>query len=91
MGVCYQCGMKFPEGKIGRTEECASCRRPLHACRNCIFYDTAASHQCREDAAEPVTDKESANFCDYFRPENREKEKADSADDARRRFDSLFR
>lgn len=91
MGVCYQCGMKFPEEQIGRTEECRSCGRPLHACRNCAFYDTAVSRHCREEAAEPVTDKECANFCEYFRFGNREEKRADATGEARRRFDALFR
>jgi hypothetical protein len=33
----------------------------------CEFYDTSVAKSCREPVAEEVTDKERANFCDYFR------------------------
>lgn len=90
MSVCYHCGEILPEGKIGRTWECRRCGRPLHVCRNCLYYDVSVSGRCREDAAETVSDKERANFCDYFRPGEIAFQKAEPADETRRRFDSLF-
>lgn len=53
---------------LGRTEECASCRSPLHVCRLCGFHDRSRPKQCREDDAEEVREKERPNFCDYFKP-----------------------
>ncbi len=33
---------------------------------NCTFYDLRAAHQCRDGRAEPVDQKDQANFCEYF-------------------------
>jgi hypothetical protein len=32
----------------------------------CKFYDAKVYNECRETNADRVTDKEKANFCDYF-------------------------
>ncbi|MCC6202961.1 MAG: hypothetical protein IT494_08140 [Gammaproteobacteria bacterium] len=66
---CWKCGAAvaaFPP--IERADICASCRADLHACRLCRWFDTAAANSCREPIADPVTDKERANFCGYFQP-----------------------
>jgi len=34
----------------------------------CIFFDPAVAKQCREDDAEEVREKERANFCEWFKP-----------------------
>lgn len=67
---CWHCGTHLDAIPlpIGRREECPHCSSSLHVCRMCDFYDTAASKRCREPMADEVTDKERANFCDYFRP-----------------------
>jgi hypothetical protein len=39
----------------------------VRVCRNCEFFSPGAYNDCREPSAERVVDKESANFCDYFR------------------------
>jgi hypothetical protein len=33
-----------------------------------VEYDTSVAKHCREPTAEEVRDKESANFCDHFKP-----------------------
>jgi hypothetical protein len=35
-------------------------------CRNCSFFAPGSHNDCREPGAEPVTDKERANFCEFF-------------------------
>lgn len=67
---CWYCGeiltgIPLP---IGRREECPHCTASLHVCRLCEFYDRGVSKDCREPVADEVSDKEAANFCDYFRP-----------------------
>ena len=52
---------------LRRRDECPACSADLHVCRLCEFYDTSVAKSCREPVAEEVTDKERANFCDYFR------------------------
>lgn len=67
---CYRCGavlsgLPLP---LSRREECPSCRAELHVCRMCVHYAPRLARACDEDDAPDVRDKESANFCDYFRP-----------------------
>ncbi len=66
--ACWKCGASLAELPLplGRREACPSCGADLHVCRMCRFYDTRVSRACREPVAEPVTDKERANFCGYF-------------------------
>jgi hypothetical protein len=33
----------------------------------CHFYDVKAYNECKEPMADRITDKEKANFCDYFK------------------------
>jgi len=66
---CWKCGhalddMPMP---LRRRDECPACGVDLHVCRMCEFYSTSVAKSCREPVAEEVTDKERANFCDYFR------------------------
>lgn len=91
---CYACGHRFePPSPLTRRDECPSCGRDLHCCRNCRFYDPAVNNQCREPQAEWVADREKANFCDYFQPASRDVVTAPTAPaaDARARFNALFR
>ena len=65
---CWKCGhalvdMPMP---LRRRDECPACDSDLHVCRMCEFYDTSVAKSCREPVAEEVSDKERANFCDYF-------------------------
>lgn len=68
--VCWKCGGSLAEFILpfGRAEYCRACRAELHVCRMCRFYDTTKAKQCAEPVAEPVTNKERANFCGYFEP-----------------------
>lgn len=66
-GTCHKCGTKLSfEGVVGRREECPGCSESVHACLNCEFYDEKSYNECRETSADPVKDKLSSNFCDYF-------------------------
>ncbi|MFD2230444.1 hypothetical protein [Alkalimarinus sediminis] len=67
---CWKCGAPL-EGLImplSRREECKNCGADQHACKLCKEYNPTISRSCEEDRAEDVSDKESANFCDYFSP-----------------------
>jgi hypothetical protein len=33
---------------------------------NCVSYDARAAYQCRDRRADPVLEKASGNFCEYF-------------------------
>lgn len=90
---CWHCGTPLQDIPlpIGRREECPHCSSSLHVCRMCEFYDVSAAKQCREPMADEVTDKEAANFCDYFRPRYGLTAAADpDAADARAKLAALF-
>ncbi len=93
---CYGCGAEIQVAeKIFRQDTCSACRRPLHVCKNCAFYDPKAYHDCRETQAEWVREKEAANFCDYFRPAETGPaaggRTASRSDEVRKRLDDLFK
>lgn len=95
---CYFCGHGF-ERTIYRNTLCPQCDGDLKICRNCEFYDETADKQCHEPNAEPVKEKEKANFCGYFRPRQDSSAKNNSQgtdtgskhDRARESFDNLFK
>ncbi|HEX5057538.1 MAG TPA: hypothetical protein VFX02_13710 [Gammaproteobacteria bacterium] len=67
---CWKCGAEL-KGVIlplSRRELCAACGADQHVCKLCRHYDLRVADMCREDRAEQVSDKERANFCDYFDP-----------------------
>lgn len=68
---CHQCGNAIPVGqgeKILRHHDCSQCGADLKCCLHCRFYDTSRNNQCAETQADWVSNKESANFCDFFEP-----------------------
>jgi hypothetical protein len=66
---CWKCGHALDDmpKPLRRRDECPACGADLHVCRLCEFYEPSVAKSCREPVAEEVTDKERANFCDYFR------------------------
>jgi hypothetical protein len=79
------------EGYISRTEECPNCGADVHSCLNCENYDPHAHNKCREPQAEWVTDREKANFCDFFIANKLSAAAKSSAQDSRSAFDNLFK
>ena len=67
-GACYRCGGALSENAFGRGDACPACGADARCCRNCVFEEPSYRPECRETQAEPVHDRESANYCDYFRP-----------------------
>ena len=91
--LCWKCGSSLADLSLPflRTEECRACRTELHVCRMCRFYDTTKARQCAEPVADPVQNKERANFCGYFEPVAGRFRPADTASDAARAaLDALF-
>lgn len=92
--VCWKCG--YALGELGlaitRRDLCPKCNADLHVCKLCQFYDIRAAKACREPIAEPVTDKERANFCDYFKAKPGAYQSGDQAqaDAAHAQLNALF-
>ena len=67
-----------------------ACDTWLHCCRNCAFFAPGSANDCREPRAEPVTDREQANFCEWFRPAAAAVAVHGDAAPARAALDALF-
>lgn len=67
---CWRCGADLRDvpQPLGRRATCLHCRAELHVCRMCRHYDPGKAKQCRERAADEVSDKTRANFCEWFQP-----------------------
>lgn len=92
--VCWKCGASLAGLllPLGRREACPSCHAELHVCRLCRHFDPRRAGQCRELAAEPVSDKTRANFCGWFvpRPDAYQGGGAAMAQGSRAALDALF-
>ena len=91
---CWKCGHALDDlpMPLRRRDECPACGTDLHVCRMCEFYDTSVAKSCREPVAEEVSDKERANFCDYFRgqPVAHAAGRVGEAEAARSQLEALF-
>ncbi len=91
---CHQCGWEWMHERLpGRTETCERCGAEMRVCLNCRHFDLAVAQQCRETRAEPVAEKDRANFCEWFDFACRvyaPRGGRDPASDARAQFQKLF-
>lgn len=88
---CYRCQNKWEfTSPMARRETCEACGWDARCCKNCKFYDRNAHHECRENQAEFVPDKEKANFCSYFEANADSKGGTTEADHAKSQLDALF-
>ena len=92
MGICIFCEktLEIEGRKIYRSTECPHCGRDVRCCVNCRFYSPASHNRCLESQAEWVSDREKANFCDYFRLNELAKEGKPDPDETKKKWDGLF-
>lgn len=92
--ICWACkAEKKMQTQVFRSHRCPQCDSAMLSCRNCRFYDPSASKECREPVAEPVYDKEKANFCEFFRAgENGSAAReAQNVEAVKKKLDDLFK
>jgi hypothetical protein len=67
---CWRCGAGLAMDllPLRREEVCPACDADLHGCKLCRFFNPSLSDACDEPIAGDVSNKERANFCDYFKP-----------------------
>lgn len=66
---CHHCGRNIQNfGTILPESGCPHCNAPLHCCRTCRHFDSAARWQCRASIAQAVGDKSKANDCGHYGP-----------------------
>ena len=92
--MCWKCLAKIdPSVQITRSCVCPVCNSDLHSCKNCTYYSPGYHYDCRETVEENISDKERANFCDYFKPAREFKDGSSlkmKEEKARKAFDALF-
>lgn len=94
---CFRCGetYKLIGEKVTPSAACERCKAPIHVCKNCRLFDPSVKKECREPRAEHQRYKDRANTCEYFEPRESvdltRKSATASADDARKKFDQLFK
>lgn len=94
---CAACGEKRLDTEIPFDATCAKCGADLHACANCIHFDTSVRWECRrhEEIPARVGKKRDRNECTFFDPKLAQEFGQDrdnpSPGDARSAFDALFK
>jgi hypothetical protein len=94
MKLCHRCGKEVNAAdRVSRTATCSHCGSSLHSCLNCAFYDPHAHNKCREPQSEYVSDREKANFCDFFtfRESELDKKTKDKVAEAKKTWEELFK
>ncbi|MBT4791988.1 MAG: hypothetical protein HON90_10485 [Halobacteriovoraceae bacterium] len=74
--ICYHCKEEIKlenTASISRSEECEQCAANIRNCFMCNFYDKNSYNECREPTADRIVDKEKANFCDFYKVNQRGK------------------
>ena len=67
---CYKCSGALSDSfkvMVSRSDTCSHCMADIRCCKMCIFYDPKVYNECRESNADRITEKEKANFCDYYK------------------------
>ncbi len=68
LGICWHCGQALTAADFGRETNCPGCSKPTRVCRNCRHFARGRPNDCVEPMAEPILEKERANFCELFEP-----------------------
>lgn len=64
---CSRCGRERELARpLPPDAACAGCGDPLHACVNCLHFDTAERWECRREIPERIAGKRRANRCELF-------------------------
>ncbi len=73
IGSCWNCGADMKASDYGRESNCLQCGKPTKVCLNCRWYAPSRPNACEEPMADPVMDKQRANFCNFFEPDSERK------------------
>jgi predicted amidophosphoribosyltransferase len=94
--MCWYCGSPITNPEpIGRSAVCPDCGKDLRSCCNCRHY-LKAEKNCAEPQGENPTEKDRANFCDWFGLNSKFRnasggEKNDVQGEAKAAFNNLFK
>ena len=89
--TCFKCQHQWSyEGVLGRRDDCPSCSWDAHVCKNCQHYAPNFHHECRENQADYVQEKERSNYCDYFLANGQKGPGTSEADSAKAKLAGMF-
>jgi predicted RNA-binding Zn-ribbon protein involved in translation (DUF1610 family) len=95
---CARCGTALTVAAAWSPEgQCPKCGADLHACAQCVHFDTSAPFECHQPIRARVSPKDARNTCQHFEPRTTvERETTSttspaSASSAKKAFDDLFK
>ena len=89
---CARCG-NLVTADIGFDTRCTRCGADLHACAQCVHFDTSARFECQQTIETRVSPKDGKNGCTLFdaRVTVERITTAPAPSSARKAFDDLFK
>ena len=93
---CTRCGHELTVATAWSPEgTCVRCGSALHACAQCIHFDTSAPFECQQPVRARVSPKDARNDCAAFEPRRTVERETGSTSSgptsARQAFDDLFK
>ena len=91
---CARCGHELTVAAASSAEgTCVRCGSHLHACAQCVHFDTGAPFECQKPVPIRVSPKDTRNTCSLFEPRTTVERETKSAapSSARKAFDDLFK
>jgi hypothetical protein len=91
---CRACGNELTIALAWTAEgRCARCGAALHACAQCLNFDTGSRFDCQQAVPERIFPKDTSNACTLFEPRTTVERETKSAPpaSARQAFDDLFK
>jgi hypothetical protein len=91
---CRNCGNELTIALAWSADgRCARCGADLHACAQCLNFDTGSPLECQQTIAARISPKDTRNACTLFEPRTTVERETKSAapPSARKAFDDLFK
>jgi hypothetical protein len=93
---CARCGQELTVATAWSSDAtCSRCGADLHACAQCVHFDTSAPFECQKPVPARVSPKDARNTCTFYEPRTTvERETTSSVGQttsARKAFDDLFK
>ena len=96
---CVRCGNELTVAAAWSNDAtCAKCGSALHACAQCVSFDTSAAFECGKPIRTRVSPKDARNECPEFEPRTTVERETKSSgptgtgtSSARQAFDDLFK
>jgi hypothetical protein len=91
---CARCGFELTVASAWSPDsQCQKCGADLHACAQCLHFDTGAPFECQQAIPARVSPKDARNACTFYEPRTTVERETKSVGQpsARKAFDDLFK